>query len=348
MAYSLQPKKMLALNLLELLRKYSDENHRLSQQELLRLLESEYGMTADRKSVRRNLLELQACGYPICCDERPRAGADGEDGTFCTGWYIERAFTDAELRLLIDSLLSSRSLPESQCASLIRKIEDLSSVHFRSRLTHVRALPGALPRSDQFFYTVEILDEAITSKKQVSFAYCEYGVDKKPHPRTDGDGRVRRYVVNPYQMVAANGRYYLICNYDKYDTLANYRIDRISGIELLDRPAKDKRQVRGLEKGLDLPRHLAEHVHMFAGESAAVVFRAKRSIIGDIIDWFGLDAVFTDVTDDELTVRVRVNRAAMLCWALQYGKYVRVTHPADLVDELAAVTAEMAKRYSTR
>ena len=88
MAYSLQPKKMLALNLLELLRKYSDENHRLSQQELLRLLESEYGMTADRKSVRRNLLELQACGYPICCDERPRAGADGEDGTFCTGWYI--------------------------------------------------------------------------------------------------------------------------------------------------------------------------------------------------------------------------------------------------------------------
>lgn len=64
MAYSLQPKKMLALNLLELLRKYSDENHRLSQQELLRLLESEYGMTADRKSVRRNLLELQSAGYP--------------------------------------------------------------------------------------------------------------------------------------------------------------------------------------------------------------------------------------------------------------------------------------------
>ena len=168
MAYSLQPKKMLALNLLELLRKYSDENHRLSQQELLRLLESEYGMTADRKSVRRNLLELQSSGYPVCCDERPRAGADGEDGTFCTGWYIEHEFTDAELRLLIDSLISSRSLPQSQCAGLVRKIEELGSVHFRSRLGHVRALPGALPRSDQFFYTVELLDEAITAKKQVS------------------------------------------------------------------------------------------------------------------------------------------------------------------------------------
>ena len=212
MAYSLQPKKMLALNLLELLRKYSDENHRLSQQELLRLLESEYGMTADRKSVRRNLLELQSSGYPVCCDERPRAGADGEDGTFCTGWYIEHEFTDAELRLLIDSLISSRSLPQSQCAGLVRKIEELGSVHFRSRLGHVRALPGALPRSAQFFYTVELLDEAITAKKQVSFAYCEYGVDKKPHPRLDSSGNVRRYVVNPYQIVVANGRYYLNCN----------------------------------------------------------------------------------------------------------------------------------------
>ena len=308
MAYSLQPKKMLALN----------------------------------------LLELQSSGYPVCCDEQPRAGADGEDGTFCTGWYIEHEFTDAELRLLIDSLISSRSLPQSQCAGLVRKIEELGSVHFRSRLGHVRALPGALPRSDQFFYTVELLDEAITAKKQVSFAYCEYGVDKKPHPRLDSSGNVRRYVVNPYQMVVANGRYYLICNYDKYDTLANYRIDRISDIALLDSPAKDKALVRGLEKGLDLPRHMAEHVYMFAGESAAVEFRAKRSIIGDIIDWFGLDAVFTDITDDALTVRVRVNRAAMLCWALQYGKYVRVLHPSDLVDELAAVTAEMAKQYSTR
>lgn len=151
------------------------------------------------------------------------------------------------------------------------------------------------------------MDEAITSKKQVSFAYANTGVDKKPHPRTDGDGRVRRYVVNPYQMVAANGRYYLICNYDKYDTLANYRIDRISGIELLDRPAKDKRQVRGLEKGLDLPRHLAEHVYMFAGESAAVEFRAKRSTLATSSTASGWTPVFTDVTDDELTVRVRVN-----------------------------------------
>ena len=75
------------------------------------------------------------------------------------------------------------------------------------------------------FYTIDVLDEAISKGKKVSFIYNSYGTDKKLHPK-----REREYVINPYQMVATNGRYYLICNYDKYDTLSNYRIDRITGI----------------------------------------------------------------------------------------------------------------------
>ena len=55
----------------------------------------------------------------------------------------------------------------------------------------------------------------------------------------------REYTVNPYQIAAANGRYYLICNYDKYDDVANYRLDRITDIKLLDTPAKPARKVRG-------------------------------------------------------------------------------------------------------
>ena len=345
MAYSLQPKKMLALNLLELLRKYSDENHRLSQQELLRLLESEYGMTADRKSVRRNLLELQACGYPVCCDERPRAGADGEDGTFCTGWYIERAFTDAELRLLIDSLLSSRSLPESQCASLIRKIEDLSSVHFRSRLTHVRALPGALPRSDQFFYTVEILDEAITSKKQVSFAYCEYGVDKKPHPRTDGDGRVRRYVVNPYQMVAANGRYYLICNYDKYDDISNYRVDRIKDLEILDEPAKPFESLPWAHgRSLDLAAYMREHPYMYSSENVRAKLKIVPAMVSDAIDMFG-KKVRLEQENGAVTVTLTANEMALKQFAKNFAPDVVVLEPQTLRDQVREELERGATAY---
>ena len=38
--YTAQPKKLLILQILDILRKYSDENHRLSQKEIADLLES--------------------------------------------------------------------------------------------------------------------------------------------------------------------------------------------------------------------------------------------------------------------------------------------------------------------
>ena len=37
------------------------------------------------------------------------------------------------------------------------------------------------------------------------------------HLKKREDGSVREYVVTPYQMAAQEGKYYLICNYNKYD-----------------------------------------------------------------------------------------------------------------------------------
>lgn len=71
-------------------------------------------------------------------------------------------------------------------------------------------------------------------------------VSIKLHHRINKNGDVREYIINPYTMVANGGKYYLICNYDKYDNLSHYRIDRISNIEILDTPRKPKNRLRGL------------------------------------------------------------------------------------------------------
>ena len=63
--YAKQPKKLLILNILDILRKYTDEDHRLSQKEIADILKNEYDMKADRKAIRRNLLNLMDCGYDI-------------------------------------------------------------------------------------------------------------------------------------------------------------------------------------------------------------------------------------------------------------------------------------------
>lgn len=324
-------RKKLSFAILNILRQYSDENHKLSQNDIVELLERDYDMKADRKSVKRNITTLLEMGYPIDFKETLRMypNKDGvlEESYILSDFWLDREFTDAELRLLIDSLLFSKHIPYSQCDELITKLEGLSNRYFKSRVRFISTLPETVPKNRELFYTIEILDEAIANGKQVAFTYNEYGTDKKLHPK-----RQREYIVNPYQMAATNGRYYLIGNYDKYDNLANYRLDRITGIRLLDTPVKPVRQVEGMKNGLYLPKHMAEHLYMFSGESVPVTFRMKKNILNDVIDWFGTEIVFFDETEDDVTARVTVNWSAMRYWAQQYCRFVRILTPTDLAD----------------
>ena len=309
--FTAQPKKLIIMNILDILKKYTDADHRLSQKDIVEILEREYDMKTDRKAVKRNLMNLIEFGYDIEYNEIPRMiknkNGEAEENLILSDFYLNRDFTDSELRLLIDSVLFSKHVPYSQCKEVVQKLENLSNIYFKLKVKHIRNLPENAPTNNQLFLTIEILDEAISKGLQVSFTYNNYDIDKKLHPRKNSEGKERKYIINPYQIVATNGRYYLVCNYDKYDNVAHYRLDRITNIQLLDTPVKPKDKVKGLENGLDLPKHMAEHLYMFSGESIIVKFIAKRYIITEVIDWFGRDVKFSNATDDEVTVTVKVN-----------------------------------------
>ena len=217
-------------------------------------------------------------------------------------------------------MLSSRQLPHSQSQALIKKLEGLASRYFSARVRHVRTLPESVPRSQQVFLNIEILDEAISRNRQVEFFYNEYGLDKKLHPKLDKYNRPRRYVVNPFQMAAANGRYYLIGNDDFFSEVAHFRIERISDMHLLETARKPMQEVTGLERGFSLPRHMAEHIYMFSG-----------FLLNDVIDWFGTDITIKPDGEEHVIVTVAsVNFDAMRMWALQYALYTEMLEPTEL------------------
>lgn len=206
------------------------------------------------------------------------------------------------------------------------------------------------PRNDDLFKTIERLDEAITHRKQVSFYYNKYQVNERSKleftPQKDRTGRARKYTINPYQMVTANGHYYLICNNDKYENLSHYRLDRIAEIELLPSKQKPIETIEGQQHGLDLEKHMAEHIYMFGGESVFVTLRLDKRVLSDFIDWFGMyDIHFSNQTDNEVTASVKVNKMAMRKWALQYATYVRVLSPEDLVDEIKGDIQKAWEKY---
>lgn len=339
--YVQQPKKMLIMDILDILRRYSDQNHRLSQKDIADLLEKDFQMKADRKSIRRNLMDLMDCGYEIEYRETVRQVTNSktgktEESSTWTDFYLVRDFTDGELRLLIDSLLFSRNVPQAQSRELMQKLELLSSKYFQSRVRHIQSAQDPAPRNGQLFYTIEVLDEAISRGRQVEFSYLEYGTDKLQHKRCRSDGTVRVYRINPYQMVAREGWYYLICNNDRYETVANYRIDRIADIRLLDSPSKPFEALEGARSGrLDLARYMAENVYMYSGKNVTATFRIRRGMVSDVIDLFGLDVSFFNETETTVDVRVpQISEGSVLQFAKRYAPDVIALSPRRLVEQL--------------
>ena len=330
--YATGNKKMLNMLILEILEEYSDANHHLTQQEILRLLRLNYDMECDRRSVKANVLSLKELGYEISM----------EDGD---GYYlVSRDFEDAELRMLIDSVLFSSNLTQTQAKNLIEKLKKQSNRYFSAKVSHVSNLPE-LHHGDnkQLMYVLYTINDAISEKKKISFVYNNYGTDFKLHSR-----RSEPYIVNPYQMVANKGRYYLICNYDKYDDISHFRLDKMTQVKILDEPVKPMKQVHGLEQGLNLPKHMAEHIYMFSGQSVRVKLRTDSDTVSELIDWFGKDFRITEESDGKILVSLLINEQAMFYWALQYGPYVEVLEPESLRSKLRDAVAKMNEKYERK
>lgn len=329
--YATGNKKMLNMLILEILRNYTDEEHSLTQQEIIKLLELNYGMECDRRSVKNNVLSLkelgEECGFEISMEKGYR--------------LISREFDDAELRILIDSVLFSKSISTRQAKDLIKKIRNLASKYFNAKVSHVCNLPE-LNRTinKQAMYSMDVINDAIAEKRKINFIYNDIGTDFKLHPR-----REEPYVVNPYQIVANNGRFYLICNYDKCDNVAHFRIDRMTDVHELEEKIKPMKEVPELDGRLNLPKHMAEHIYMFSGSSSAIKLATTADMMSELVDWFGTDFKIMEQDGDRIVVRLNCNEKAMRFWALQYGPYVEVLGPESLREQIKTDIAAMSKKY---
>ena len=86
--FAKSPKKLIIMNILDILKRYTDENHRLSQKEIQDILEREYDMTVERKAVKRNLMNLIEFGYNINYSESVRIFKDKDGKEECNPFRL--------------------------------------------------------------------------------------------------------------------------------------------------------------------------------------------------------------------------------------------------------------------
>ena len=325
--YGTGTKKMLNMLILDILREYSDSEHRLLQQDIIDLLKSKYGMDCERRAVKNNIVSLQEMGYDIVAKQ---------------GYYLNtRDFTDAELRLLIDSIFTSSAISDKDAHSLVKKLERYSNKFFKAHVSHIHsASSGKNTDNQKVMDSIAVIDEAISKGRQIAFSYLQYGIDFKLHPKRDS-----KYVVSPYQMISNRGKYYLIANTSEYDNLANYRLDRIANIEMLEAKIKPIKSLKGYENGLNLKEYLAEHFYMFHGESIHIKLKAHESLMDNLVDSFGKEFRVEPAGDDEIVVSLKCNPDTFFYWAMQYGLNIEVLEPESMRERIRNACVDIQRKY---
>ena len=308
-----EPKKLAILRIWQILLKHSDYDHPLTQEEIIKYLESDYGIEMERKAVGKNIADLRDAGIDI--------------GSRRAGSYIDsREFEDSELKLLIDGVLQSKHITARHSKDLIEKLCGLSNKYFRSHVKNVYSVNDWSKTENQaLFYNIDVVDEAIATGKQVQYDYNKYGVDAKLHKSS-----FQR--VSPYQLILHNQRYYLMGYSDYWGNMTFHRLDRISNMRLYDKPATPITSVKGYENGIDFKQIASTMPYMYTDKPERIEFIADECIIDQIVDWFGEDIrmSFVDGSDDKVSVSLIASPMAMEHWALQYLNHVEVIKPESL------------------
>ena len=336
--------------LLTLLQQETDEQHRMSQQMIADRMHARFGVKVNRRTLKGYLDDLIDAGFPLNSTKTTRNHADGTTEVLQTDWFMEPRFELSELRLVTDLLAGMPAVPKCQKDALIEKLMQYSSPMNRQAQPEERLVYLQTPPAKQLLYSVDILLEAIRRNKMVSFRYCSYQLDEKncpvQVPRKAADGTDREYLVSPYEIAVSHGRYYLMCCKEPHRSVAHYRIDRITDIEIKEE--FDRLSVSQLDTQQTLPENLAEQLYMYSGDTIMCEFLADARILGDILDWFGSSAQISRTEHPaQLLVKVHVHPKAMQHWALQYGEWVTVLSPDEFCAELSALIHALAKRYAT-
>ncbi len=298
-----EKKKMLILAILAILRDGTDADHRIRQAEIITRLQRDHHLSATRKSVRKNLGDLQEAGYPV---------------VFRKGWYYEHGYTPAEMDYLLDCV-SGSALPESQRTALLQKLTKLGGPFYEPG----REIVSYKPANPQFLYTLDTLHRAVAEGRQVSFKYGNYDVDKQLHPRLNEEGKPKLYKVNPYRVSTANGRYYLICNVDKYDELCHFRVDRIMECKQLKSALKPISKLANADEAPLTEQYVDEHPYMYTGKPKKHRIEVRRDHINDVLDWFGMNVTFEKVTEESAVAVVVADPTSVELWLRRYREYAK-------------------------
>lgn len=291
------------------------------------------GIEAERKALCRDIALLNHDGFDILHTRMPKPGY----------FLAKRDFEVPEVRLLMDAVQAAPFITNKKTAELTAKLCGLLSCYQADQvLKQLNFEPRVKFENEEIYYTIDAIHHAIAENKKISFCYHHQIIVNHRAQFNEG----RKFTVSPYAMLWVSDKYYLAGNYEKYDTISNYRLDRMKHIEVTPLEARPLEEVSSYEKYFDASDYLKKTFNMYNGEQKMVVLRCANDLLETIVDKFGSELEFTCHDDNAFTVRAQVCISdGLIDWLLQYGERMVVLSPKSLKDTMLQKIEALGKAY---
>ena len=323
-------KKLFAV--LEILKKYSDEDHAVKAYDIISKLDSEYDLTAERKSIYRDIETLQELGCDIMKKGRE-------------GFYLaSRRFEIAEIRMLNDAVLGASFITPSKTKVLSNKLTEELSIYQAKQIETQMYFDNRIKfDNEQILYIVDQIHTAIAAGRKVRFKYYRKRIVRNRVKRT----YTREHCISPYAMIWSDDNYYLVGNYDKYDNLSHYRLDRMEQLTITDEPSRNFEEVSKYRGSFDAGDYVTHTFRMYSGQETEIDLICSNDILEKIIDKFGDGAHYMNCENDTFRVRTTGYMSeGLVDWLMMYSTKCCIKSPDELREKVIRRAAEIVENQT--
>lgn len=290
-------RKATVLCLLDILKRFSDEEHPITTEKIIEKLKVIYDIDMERRAVYRNISVLNEMGFEVIKFTDNRGG-------YC---LLNHDFEMSEIRLLCDAVASSRSIPESESRAIIKKLLKTQSIY------RAGALKGTIyikqpyrAHNMQIFYNIDMLNIAITQCCCASVQLMKYNINKELEI-------LETLTISPYCTVWSENNYYVICFNEDTQQMAHYRIDKLKNITPLEREATP------MEYGFNAAEYTQRMIVLNGEQEKLHEITCSSEHLDDLIESFGTDISIKDNTDGTITALCRTTESKIRIWNAKTG-----------------------------
>lgn len=318
------------LYILNVLKKYSDEDHKMSISELKEKIKEIYGEDIDPRTIKRNInLLQQKFGYDISTYNDNRQG-----------YYIsndpDTDFEPGEIRAIIDTFSYSTFIEEKVAKDIIKKCKKLQTIYENEKIKNYKIYsPKGKTTNKEVIKNIEDIANSIINKNKVYFEYWKYCIV--------GDKIKKQIVstpkVSPYAIIYDKQQFYMLGIKEGNNEFFHYRLDRIKNlIELSERV-----QINKSEK--EIEQYAETSVEVFSGEETEIEAECPEYLLGEVIEKFGKKVELRPIDDNTFRMKLSANSFGFKLWAMRNLDIVTVTKPQSLVKEIKDIIEDAKKRY---